>query len=173
MRQVIQDLNTGVLQITESWEITGTGSNAPYTFEQPDDEIIFSFININNVEKFKTSEIIYDGQTENRYLVGYYRISRDNCNWTQWLELNPVIDNFPPFSSRNTMYLEVKFVRMGTSTSGTLTLLSYTINGSLERNVADGTSVITLNNSLSSNSDILYIIYIILIYYIVYINIYI
>jgi hypothetical protein len=147
MYQIIKDATKGTISITDSWSISATGSSAPPQFLSPDDEFAFSYVGITGVEKFKSFVYDYTGQTENRYLTTYYRISRDSNNWTEWLPLNSNITNFPPFTAVDTMYLDIKFIRKGTSTIGTIKLIDYTLDGALERNVLDGLSVVTLNTN--------------------------
>ena len=144
MYQITKDLTKGTIKITDSWSITGTGSLAAPQFDLPNDEFSFSFVNLTDMEKLKTFSMDYTGETDNRYLEAQYRISRDSTNWSTWLPLTPTINNFPPFTSADTMYLDVKFIRKGTSTIGTIKLLEYIINGSVERNIYDGESTVPL-----------------------------
>lgn len=151
---------TGDLIISDSWQISATGPSAAPTFLTSGDEWIYSIINLENVESLKEFSFDYTGQTETRYLEAYYRISRDQHSWTVWLpitdnilSLRPEstfynnearITNFPPFSSRDTMYLDLKFVRAGSSTIGTIKLLEYQLKGNLERNISDGLTQVTV-----------------------------
>ena len=150
MYQITKDLTKGTIKISDSWSITGTGSSAAPQFNSPNDEFSFSFVNLTDMESLKTFSMDYTGETDNRYLEAQYRISRDSTNWSQWLSLTPTIKNFPPFTSTNTMYLDVKFIRKGTSTIGTIKLLEYIINGTVARNIYDGETTVPLN----SNSNI-------------------
>jgi hypothetical protein len=145
---VTSDITTGILTINESWSVTATGSNAAPIFLGQDAEIIFSYTNLDLVEALKTFNYDYIGKTENRYLETYYRISRDSNSWTNWFELNsPNIDNFPPYSSRFPMFLDIKFVRGGSSEIGTIKLLEFTITAALERIIYSGESVVPLNQT--------------------------
>ena len=159
MYQIIKDSTKGTIEIKDSWSISATGSLAPPQFTSPDDEIGFSFVSLTDVEKFKTFTYDYTGQTDNRYLSTYYRVSRDSTNWTSWLSLDSNITNFPPFNTTDTMYLDIKFIRKGTSTIGTIKLLDYILNGTVDRPVINSmgggtfsinTQVATLNSSNST-----------------------
>ncbi len=149
MYQIIKDVTNGTIKITDSWSISATGSLAPPQFNLPNDEFSFSFLDLTDMSSLKTFKMNYTGETDNRYLEAQYRISRDKSNWTQWLPLTTTITNFPPFTSADTMYLDIKFIRKGTSTIGTINLLEYIINGQVERNLYNGESVVpltTINN---------------------------
>ena len=147
MYQIIKDITKGTITLTDSWSITATGSSAPPQLLAPDDEFVSSYVGITGVEKFKSFVYDYTGQTENRYLNTYYRISRDSTSWTEWLQLNSNITNFPPFTATDTMYIDLKFIRKGSSTIGTIKLIDYKLDGTVERNVVDGLSTVTLNSS--------------------------
>lgn len=147
MYQILSDKTKGTIKITDSWSITGTGPDAPPQFLLPNDEFVFSFINISDVEQLKTFSMEYTGETENRYLETNYRISRDGNAWTSWLILKPNITNFPPVSADDPLYLDIKFIRKGSSTIGTIKLLEYVINGSIQRNLFDGESTVRLTTT--------------------------
>ena len=152
MLQIISNPTTGELTLSNSWQISATGPSGPPIFSTPGEEYIHSFVGLENVENLKTFKFDYTGQIETRYLQVYYRLSRDSSNWTLWLpitdnvlSLRPdsisfynnqsIITNFPPFSSKDTMYLDLKFVRAGVSNIGQIKLLEYELKGSLERNL--------------------------------------
>lgn len=161
MAQINNDIASVNLILTDSWSITATGSSGPPIFFAPGDEYVYSFVGLNHVESFKTFKFDYTGQTEIRYLQAYYRISRDQIAFTTWLPITDNklslrddtssfykkefrIDNFPPFSSRDSMYLDFKFVRAGSSNIGNIKLLEYEARFSLERNIADGLTPVTV-----------------------------
>ncbi len=161
MGQVISDQTTGVLKISDSWSISATGSSGPPHFSMPDDEYIFSYLSIYNVESLKDFSFDYTGQTEIRYLEVYYRLSRDQLSYTNWLPITDNqlslrtdsisfhnnearITNFPPFSSRDPMYLDLKFKRSGSSVVGLIKLLEYELKGTLDRNITNGLSEVTV-----------------------------
>jgi hypothetical protein len=164
MANTVSNLTTGELILSDSWSVSATGSSAPPQFSSIGDEFIFSFINLENVESLKNFSFDYTGQTELRYLEVYYRISRDQTSYTEWFPITENklslrtdsisfynnkarITNFPPFSSRDTMYLDLKFVRQGSSPIGVIKLLEYELTGSLERNIIDGLSQVTITPS--------------------------
>jgi len=156
MYQIIKDSTKGTIEIKDSWSISATGSLAPPQFTSPNDEIAFSFASLTDVEKFKTFIYDYTGKTDTRYLSTYYRVSRDSTNWTSWLSLDSNITNFPPFNTTDPMYLEIKFIRRGTSTIGTIKLLDYTLDGVVDRPIINSmgggtssinTQVATLNST--------------------------
>jgi hypothetical protein len=164
MLQIISNPTTGELTLSNSWQISATGPSGPPSFSLPNDEYIHSFVELENVETLKNFKFDYTGQTETRYLAVYYRISRDNQNWTVWLPITDNIlslrsdsvsfynneariTNFPPFSSKDPMYLDLRFLRSGTSTIGSIKLLEYELKGSLERNISNGLSEVTVTPS--------------------------
>ena len=138
MSQIIKDITTGDIQLTDTWSITATGSSAAPQFLSPNDEFVYSYVGLTDVETFKSFTYSCVGLTENRYLTTFYRVSRNQTSWTTWLSLDSNITNFPPFNSTDTMYLDIKFVRVGTSTIGTIELLDYNLTGYVARNIVDG-----------------------------------
>ena len=118
MYKVNKDTTTGIILIEDSFSLSGTGSSAPPTFNQIDEEYIITFTDLTNVEKFKTFTLEYTGKTNDRYLKSEYRISRDFIKWTQWYDLPNSIKEFPPFNSSDTMYFDLRLTRKVTSTIG-------------------------------------------------------
>jgi hypothetical protein len=131
MADILYDKLGGTITISDKFDITATASIP--TFSQPGDEYTVSFTNLEGVSEFTT--LIYDalGLTEARYLAQYYRISRDGVNWSEWLDLKRDIDNFPTVDSKDPLYLEVKWVRKGLSTIGTIRMLEYELRGKVDR----------------------------------------
>lgn len=165
MAEINNDITTGNLLLTDSWSITSVGASVSPIFYSPGDEYIYSFVKLENVESFKNFKFDYTGQTQVRYLEAYYRISRDQQNYTNWIEITDGvlslrnesssyykkefrIENFPPFSSRDRMYFDIRFVRSGSSTIGLIKLLEYEARLSLERNVSDGLSPVTVTTEI-------------------------
>jgi len=146
--QINSDELTGKLSISDKFDITSATSSIGATpiFEDIDSEYILSFSNLQNVKKL--TKFTYDtlGLTPNRYLKNYYRISRDGQSWSSWLDLKKNIDNFPDFSPAFPMFVEVKWVRVGSSTIGTIKLLEYLLEGDLERQEVTDGSTISLSN---------------------------
>jgi hypothetical protein len=141
--QIEHDELAGKLLISNKFDVTAsaTASNATPLFTHIDSEYILSFPNLQNIKKL--TKFSYDtlGLTPTRYLRNYYRISRDGVAWSDWLDLTKNFENFPAFSSAFPMYLEVKWVRIGTSDIGTIKLLEFSIEGDLDREeVTDGST---------------------------------
>ena len=142
--QIKYDDLAGKILISDKFSITAsaTASNATPILSSIGSEYILSFSNLQNVKKF--TKFTYDslGLTPTRYLRSYYRISRDGNAWSAWLDLTKNFDNFPDFSAAFPMYIEVKWVRTGTSDIGTIKILEYSLQGDLEREeVTDGSTV--------------------------------
>lgn len=135
MYTVNKDTTTGIIKISDSFSITATGSLAAPTFSAIDDEYLVTFMNLEGVERFKSFNYDYTGQTPNRYLTAEYRISRDLIRWTEWYDLQTNLKEFPPFSSSDTMYFDLKIKRKGTSEIGVIKLLDYTLVGDCVRNL--------------------------------------
>lgn len=142
--QIKYDDLAGKILISDKFSITAsaTASNATPILSSIGSEYILSFSNLQNVKKF--TKFTYDslGLTPTRYLRSYYRISRDGNAWSAWLDLTKNFDNFPDFSAAFPMYIEVKWVRTGTSDIGTIKILEYSLQGDLEREeITDGSTV--------------------------------
>ena len=89
MYVINKDLTTGIISISDEYT-----ENQPQ-FKKPGDTYALSFINLTDVEKFKSFTYSTTGTSPSRYLNTRYRISRDSNKWTPWLELCPSINNFP------------------------------------------------------------------------------
>jgi len=91
----------------------------PY-LNEIDSEYILSFTNLEGVSKF--TKFIYDtlGMTDTRYLVQYYRLSRDGERWTDWYDLKKNIDNFPVIDPKDKLNIDIKWVRKGTNKIGSI-----------------------------------------------------
>jgi hypothetical protein len=150
MYQIIRDPIEGTIQLSDSWSISATGSSAAPQLLQPGDEFVFSYIELEGVEKFRTFSYDYLGKTENRFLETFYRVSRDGRSYTNWLSLAPSIGNFPPINPSNQLWIDLKFVRRGSSTVGSIKILEYSLNGYIERNVVQGDQPISLTTDEST-----------------------
>jgi len=157
---ITPDLIQGTIVISDKYNISsGTfSSDATPLFTQKEQEYILSFPVMQNVKSL--NRFTYDtlGLTDGRYLLQYYRISRDQSSWTDWLDLKRVIDNFPLIDPLDPFYLEIKWVRKGFSDIGTIRLLEYKIEGELERPVQndDGLSTINANSELIIKPPFIY-----------------
>ena len=98
------------------------------------------FSNINSVETLKSFEYEVSNYSDQRYLDTYYRISRDNKKWTEYLTLYDVINNFPLWSSDYTLFINIIFVRNGESLLGGLQLLWWKLLGNLYVDIIETTS---------------------------------
>ena len=155
---VTSDFNLGVISITQSYNISASQSDpdaTPY-FNDIDFEYIESYINLEKVKKFTKFSYVASDILESRYLETYYRISRNGNQWTNWLSLIDSADlpryfqlnsnsyvyeinNFPAFDPLDDMYIDIKFVRSGTKSDGSIRLLSYSLEGELLQDLNDGT----------------------------------
>ena len=131
MADIVYDNLAGTITISDKFDIAATASIP--TFYAPEDEYTVTFTNLQNVSEFTT--LIYDslGLTETRYLAQYYRVSRNGTSWSEWLDLKRNIDNFPTIDTKDPLYLEVKWVRKGISTVGTIRILEYELKGKVDR----------------------------------------
>jgi len=138
------DLLNGTIQIFDQFDIgAATGDyNATPTFPTIGSEYTLTFDNLEKVVKFERFQYDTLGLTSNRYLNTSYRISRDKTNWSSWFPLNRIIDNFPIIDSNDPLYLDIKWVRAGTSDIGVIRLLDYSIDGVLDRVVVSDGSVV-------------------------------
>lgn len=131
----IDSLN-GTILISDSFDLTaatGSAAAAP-RFDSIGAEYILTFPNLRRVECF--SKFVYDtlGLTSNRYLVTHYRVSRDGNAYSEWFQLGRNISDFP---SVDPLHLQVRWTRVGTSEVGSVRILEYRLEGSVERDVVD------------------------------------
>ena len=141
------DLLNGTIQIFDKFDISAPSGeyNATPTFANIGSEYALMFESLQSVKKFEKFQYDTLGLTTARYLNTFYRISRDKSNWCSWLPLNRNFENFPVVDPSDPLYLEIKWVRAGSSEIGTIRLLDYTIEGELERAVVDDGSVVQLD----------------------------
>lgn len=158
------DINSssGIINISDTFSISATASPGmtPY-FNQIDDEYIVNVTNLQSVSKF--TKFTYDtlGLTGTRYLVQYYRLSRDGTHWSDWLDLKKNIDNFPTIDTLDTLNIDIKWVRKGTNNIGSIRLLEYNLEGEIERNIItdDSTASINAGSSLVIKPPYIYKIF--------------
>jgi hypothetical protein len=137
MQNILTNEINGTVKITENFEIT----DAPQ-LTQPGSEYIISISNLENVSKINQFNFDSLGVIDTRYLNTFYRISINGNSWSEWLELDEGLSNFPPIDPKELFYMEVKWVRMGSSDIGIIRILDYSISGILERNEEDGEEVV-------------------------------
>lgn len=144
--QQISNTQDGTLLISDKFDINAPTYSVDFApqFNSIGSEYTISFVNLQGVEKI--TKFTYDtlSTTDNRYLKSYYRISRDEMAWTEWMELKTSVDNFPTIDPKDPLYLDVKWIREGSNSIGTIRLLEYNIEGTVEREVVDGESTINL-----------------------------
>jgi len=154
MQNIITDFTTGYLEISDVYAATASGLTDSYPLF---DGIINSHSiyinNVSGVEKLKTFNYNSTGETSTRYLTTTYRISRDGVKWTTYLPLNKSIDNFPAWSGDYKFYIEIKFTREGSTTSGSITLLNWTLLGNTQRNLI---KTETATATLTTGQNIIY-----------------
>jgi len=149
-QQIFSDLENGNLLISDKFDINASLNSVDATpyFNTFGSEYIISFVNLQNVSKITNFRYDTLGLTDTRFLKNYYRISRDGNSWTDWLDLKRSIDNFPTVDPRDPLYLDIKWVRTGTSQVGAIRILEYSIGGTLERKMfesaGDGFSTVNL-----------------------------
>ena len=139
------DSTTGIIKLSDEYPL----ASAP-EFDAIGDKYIVSFVRLQLVEKFKTFSYNTYGTNQTRYLDTYFRVSRDTNAWTEWLPLTEEITNFPPFDPKDSMYLEVKWERAGTNTTGIIKLTDYILTGQLATDQFDGESPIRMTPSHDS-----------------------
>jgi hypothetical protein len=142
----VNSLN-GTISIYDKFDITAaTGSvGSTPVFNQVGDEYIISLTNLtNNISELTTFNYDTTGLTETRYLVQYYRVSRNGNTWSEWLDLQRNITNFPVIDALDPLYLDIKWVRTGTSNTDVIRLLEYSISGTIQRDVSDDDSTVVL-----------------------------
>lgn len=140
------DLLNGTIQIFDKFDIGVDSSeyNATPLLAAIGDEYVLSFIDLERVKSFTKFQYDTLGMTSTRFLNSFYRISRDNKSWSEWFPLNKNIESFPIVDTKDLLYLDIKWVRAGSSDIGTIRILEYTIEGELERDVVEDGSAIQL-----------------------------
>lgn len=126
MYNVEYNLDNGLIVINEDFDIYPI-------FSDISDEYIVNLSNLEKVLKFERFTYQTTGMSDGKYLLTYYRISQDNLNWSEWLELNNQINNFPQIDY-DELFLEIKWIRSGFSQNGEINLIKYTIEGIVKRN---------------------------------------
>ena len=148
MSQTTYNTLDGTIILSDKFDVSAATQSAEYTpyFNNIDDEYIVTFINLENVKEFH--KFTYDslGLTEGRYLQQFYRVSRNGTTWSDWLDLKKNIDNFPVVDTKDKLFIEVKWVRKGISSIGSIRLLEYQLEGELERNLDESDGDVALLN---------------------------
>jgi hypothetical protein len=150
MQQIVSSLENGTINLSDKFDIDAQINSVDATpyFNSIGSEYTISFVNLQNVSQLTTFKYDTLGMTDTRFLKNYYRISRDNVAWTEWYDLKRAIDNFPTIDTKDPLYLDVKWVRAGSSAVGAIRLLEYSIGGKIERplveTAGDGVSTVNL-----------------------------
>jgi hypothetical protein len=148
-QKIISNLENGTLIMFDKFDANAvnTINSTPY-LNSIGSEYIISFTNLQNVSQITHFKYDTLGLTDTRFLKNYYRISRDGNSWTEWLDLKRIIDNFPIVDAKDPLYLDIKWIRGGSSTIGAVRILEYSIVGTLERplfeNAGDGLSTLNI-----------------------------
>ena len=148
-QKIISNLENGSLIMFDKFDANAvnTINSTPY-LNSIGSEYIISFTNLQNVSQITHFKYDTLGLTDTRFLKNYYRISRDGNSWTEWLDLKRIIDNFPIVDAKDPLYLDIKWIRGGSSTIGAVRILEYSIVGTLERplfeNAGDGLSTLNI-----------------------------
>jgi len=139
MYNTIISKESGKITISETYDISspiGLEDSAP-VFNSIGDEFILSIKNLQNVIKF--TKFTYDslGLNDTRFLLQQYRVSRftvrDGLKWTPWLDLNNNIENFPVVDPLDKLYVDIKWIRVGSSDIGEISLLEWKLEGEIQR----------------------------------------
>jgi len=135
MYSVLTNSNDGTIIVSESYDALSQDPTNPTPYlNNIGDEYIINISNLQNVIDF--TEFSYDslGLNPARYLFQYYRISKNGTSWSDWVELNKDISNFPQVDPNYDLNIEIKWVREGSSTTGSIRLLKYELKGSIDKN---------------------------------------
>jgi hypothetical protein len=146
MFTITEDKLNSTIIIHDKFDRSATASEhdaTPY-LNKIGDEYILSFTNLQSIDSFDTFVHETSGTSETRQTKQYYRISRDNYKWGEWLDLNTDIINFPPVDPLDPLFIDIKWVRTGTNTLGSIRILEYSLNGTLYVDVNDNDGVIIL-----------------------------
>ena len=85
MYNIETNIDNGYVIISDNFDILSGVNDVDYppTFQNINDEYVLSFVNLSNISKIVKFNYDSIGINENRYLVSYYRISRDNKIWSE------------------------------------------------------------------------------------------
>jgi hypothetical protein len=127
---IIKNSETGEIVLSKNFD------DMDVIFSHPGDQFIISIVGaeLENIKNFTLFEYDSIGLIDTRYLLQYYRVSRDKKKWSEWLDLNREIVNFPIIDPLDPFYIEIKWVRVGVQEIGEIKLLSYKLVGNVLRN---------------------------------------
>lgn len=141
------DLINGTIKIFDKFDISATQSgdfNFTPAFTSIGSEYALSFTELERVKAFYKFQYDTLGMTSNRYLDNFYRISRDGKSWSAWMALDRNFAGFPIIDTKDLLYIDIKWVRAGTSDIGTIRILEYYLEGELDRDIVDDGSAVQL-----------------------------
>lgn len=148
MYDIVSNLSTGKLEISDKFNVlAATGSfDATPILSTPGEEYILQFPDLKNV--LRITNFSYDtlGLNDTRYTLPYYRLSNNGSSWSEWLDLKKYVDNCPTLDPAEPLYLEIKWVRKGQSTIGSIKILEYKVAAELDRPVVTDGSTVTVQN---------------------------
>jgi len=132
----------------------------PIILDEIGEEFIYQIDKIEDLVKFvKFSESII-GVSNTRYVERYWRISYDDCKYSDWYELplfqvnendgfkagifplynvteedkSRIFDEFPDLSSAIDYQLEIKWIRSGSNPDGLISISGFSLDGVWDRN---------------------------------------
>ena len=148
MQEIIY--SDGKLIIKDSFNptigLTSSDPNKTPHTTTPGESITLSFLNLHRVETLSTLKYDTLGQTSDRYFKVDFRLSRDTENWTEWMPITGTsFEDFGGWSPASPMFLDVRWTRMGSVTTGNLRLLDYQINGTVEEDIFEGGETVKLD----------------------------
>lgn len=139
MHQIFYD-DSGIMRIEAEF--------VPHVnLENINDEYIYQIDYICNLLEFTYYEDNVEHELDTRGVERYWRISRDEENWSDWLPLASG-ENFScnfDVSPKKQHFVQIKWVRTGTKTDGHITINSFELTGNWQRQITDGTAVIQMN----------------------------
>lgn len=69
------------------------------------------------------------GETATRTLLREFRISQDGLFWSEWVELNTTNLSAQEYIIDNSLFIELRYTRTGTDTTGTITFIDIDFSG--------------------------------------------
>lgn len=139
MHQIFYD-DSGIMRIE--------GEFTPHiNLENINDEYIYQIDYISNLLEFTYYEDNVEHELDSRTVERYWRISRNEDDWSAWLPLESG-ENFScnfNVSPKKQHFVQIKWVRTGTKVDGRITLNSFDLTGNWQRQITDGTAVIKMD----------------------------
>lgn len=146
MYQSTQDPFDGWIKIEENFD--------PTIKILPQESHTINIDELNNVEKLTRLSYVSLHESITKKLKWEYRFSRDNVSFSPWIELvDGVFVDFPLLNPKNLLYLQIKLTRFGSNEEGEIELVSYLIDGYVDKTSVNSTDPITLN--VSNNTSVI------------------